>query len=74
MAWRDVPVPDTQESLQKVISKAVARDLELAVDPKDLTAAIKVAAEWYETLYGKSESEGYGTALGGRGNGHVGER
>ena len=72
-SWRDVKPPATQDELEKVISLAVARDLELACDPKDLTAAIKVAVEWYGALYGKSEDEGYGTKLGqGRGNGHGG--
>ena len=57
--------------MQKVISKGVARNLELACTSKDLSEAIKVAADWYETLYGADEDEGLGSGLTPQGaNGH----
>lgn len=73
-SWRDVDTPETKDALEKVISKAVARVLELACQPKDLTEAIKAATAWHEQLYGKEPEEGYGVALTGAqgGNGHGG--
>ena len=72
--WRDAPIPDSQEAMQKVISKGVARNLELACTSKDLSEAIKVAADWYETLYGADEDDGLWSGLTGQGasNGHRG--
>lgn len=73
VAWRDATVPDSQEAMQKVISKGVARNLELACTSKDLSEAIKVAADWYETLYGSDDDDGLGSGLTAQGaNGHGG--
>lgn len=80
LAWRDTPVPETAEAMAKVISRGVARALELACTAKELSEAVKVAADWYKTLYGEDEGEAWGSGLrqpagaGGaeRGNGHGG--
>jgi hypothetical protein len=47
-----------QASFEQAITDGVARCLAISREPKDLTAALKVAIEWREALYGKKEPEG----------------
>lgn len=68
--YRDVDVPDTKEKLQTVISRGVARALSLASTAKDVTDAVKAGAAWYQILHSGEPAEGYGTALGPKGEGN----
>jgi len=54
-----------QATLDESITDAVARNLAIAQDAKDLTAAIKAAIEWRREKYGaaKSDDEKWGSKL-----------
>ncbi len=57
-----VPVVEG-DTLEAKIDKRVEEMLSLCTEPKDVIAAVKVAAEWYRAKKGLAENGTWGTGL-----------
>jgi hypothetical protein len=55
------------DDLEAKLEKRIVELLDMATEPKDLTAAIKVAVEWVSVK--RADKDGWGSALGGERNG-----
>jgi len=56
-------LPSHAESFEMVVERRIKDLLNLAVEPKDLTAAIKAATEWHEVRKKYAIDSGWGSAL-----------